>query len=187
MHSIETAPFWLDQTSSSPATKRRASTVFGAEKNVSAGVCSTMRPRCMSTISPATRLRFAEIVRRHHHLDAARRDGSHHVLDRLGGGRVEARGRFVEKENLRILGERAGERETLLFAAGQLAGRPLRDRFEPDQREQFGGPCALLAARDAGGVERIAQIGRGAAPQHRGALEDEGATGRGRLRSGRPR
>ena len=104
----------------------------------------------MSTISPAIRLRFAEIVRRHHDLDAARRDRAHHVLDRLGGGRIEACGRLVEEQNLRILGERARERQALLLAAGQLPRGPLGDRVQPDQREQFGGACALLGARNAG-------------------------------------
>src|SRR3954469_11739493 len=46
--------------------------------------------------------RLAEIVGRHHHLDAARRNGADDALDRLGGSGVEARGRLVEKQHGRI-------------------------------------------------------------------------------------
>src|SRR5262249_40858470 len=39
-----------------PAANRRASSVLGAEKKASAGPLSITRPRCTSTISPASRL-----------------------------------------------------------------------------------------------------------------------------------
>src|SRR5262245_27052672 len=61
----------------------------------------------------------AEIMRRHHHLDATRRDRPNDILDRLASGRIETRGRLVEEENLRLLGERACERKPLLLAAGE--------------------------------------------------------------------
>jgi hypothetical protein len=41
-------------------------------------------------------------------------------LDRLLGGAVEGRRRLVEDEDARALEDRAGNRQTLLFAAGQL-------------------------------------------------------------------
>src|SRR5262249_20229860 len=44
------------QTRSSPRMNRRASSVLGSAKNVSAAPLSITRPRCMSTISPARRL-----------------------------------------------------------------------------------------------------------------------------------
>src|SRR5262249_59759623 len=44
------------QSSNSPAVNRRASSVLGAEKKVSAGPISITRPRCTSTILPASRL-----------------------------------------------------------------------------------------------------------------------------------
>ena len=40
---------------------------------------------------------LAEIVCRHHYFDAARGDGADDVLDRLGGGGIETRGRLVEQ------------------------------------------------------------------------------------------
>jgi hypothetical protein len=47
-------------------------------------------------------------------------DGGEIGLDRLLGGAVERRGRFVEDEDARALQDRAGDRQTLLLAAGQL-------------------------------------------------------------------
>src|SRR5260221_7818200 len=43
--------------------------------------------------------RLAEIVGRHHHLDAARDDGTDHILERLGRRRIEACGRLVEEQH----------------------------------------------------------------------------------------
>ena len=87
-----------------------------------------MRPRCNSTISPPSAARLAEIVRGHHHLDAARGDVADDVFQRLGRGRIEARGRLVKKKNFRILRQRAGEREALLFAAGEPPRRAIGQR-----------------------------------------------------------
>src|SRR5262249_18147022 len=71
---------------------------------------------------PAARAsRLAEIVGRHHHLDAAQRARADDVLDRLGRGGVEARARLVEAEHLRRLGERARQRQPLLLAAGEFS------------------------------------------------------------------
>ena len=97
----------------------RASCVRGFAKNSDAGPFSIRRPRCSSTTSPASRLACAEIVRGHHHLDAARGDGAHDVLDRLGGGGIEAGGRLVEKQHFGIARQRARQRQPLLFAARQ--------------------------------------------------------------------
>src|SRR5262249_11944311 len=74
--------------------------------------------------------RFAEIVRRHHHLDPARSNDADDVLDRLGRGRVEARGRLVEQKNLRLLGESARERQPLLLSAGELSRGPAAEADE---------------------------------------------------------
>ena len=70
--------------------------------------------------------RLAEIVRRHHDLDAARGDRADDVLDRLGRGGIEARGRLVEKQHLRVARQRAGKRQPLLLAAGQAAAPAAR-------------------------------------------------------------
>ena len=67
--------------------------------------------------------RLAEIVGRHHHLDAARGDGANDVLDRLGGGGIEARGRLVEEQHGRIARQRAG-RAPAAAARRRTAGAP---------------------------------------------------------------
>ena len=89
--------------------------------------------------------RLAEVVCRHHHLDAARGDVADQILDRFRRGRIEARGRLVEEQDLRILGERACEREPLLLAAGELSRRPVAEAGEPDQRQQLGRRAACSA------------------------------------------
>src|SRR5215813_4027314 len=60
-------------------------------------------------------VRLAEVVRRHHDLDAGLGDRADDVLHRLGGGRIEARGRLVEKQNFRIARERPRQRKALLL------------------------------------------------------------------------
>src|ERR1043165_4474836 len=78
--------------------------------------------------------RLAEIVRRHHDLDAGLGDGADDVLDRLGGGGIEACGRLVEKQDLRIACQRPRQRKALLLAAGEPARRPVGDVREADLR-----------------------------------------------------
>ena len=41
------------------------------------------------------------------------------LLDLAGGDRVERRGRFVEQQHFRLQGDRAGDAQALLLAAGQ--------------------------------------------------------------------
>jgi putative molybdopterin biosynthesis protein len=118
---------------------------------------------------------FAEVMRRHDHLDAADGDGPDHVLDRFGRRRIEACGRLVEEEHLWVLGQRARECEPLLLAAGQLARRARAEPVEADQRQQLGDARFAGGARDRGSGERIADIGAGAASQHRRTTEETAA------------
>ena len=53
--------------------------------------------------------RLAEIVGGEHDLDAARDHRADHILDRLGGGGIEARGRLIEEKDFGIAGQRAGQ------------------------------------------------------------------------------
>src|SRR5262245_5226503 len=100
--------------------------------------------------------RLAEIVGGHYHLDAAHRDGADEILNGLGGGGIEARGRLVEEQDVRVLGERAGERQPLLLAAGEAPRRPRRESAEADEVEKLGDARRSLAARRAGRRQRIA-------------------------------
>src|SRR5262249_45294251 len=85
------------------------------------------------------------------------------------------RGRLGEQENLRFLGEGACERKPLLLAAGELARWPALEPGKTDERAEFEGVGSAPRARHAGGGERIADIARGAAAQHRRPLEHDGA------------
>ena len=163
-----------------------ASSDCGASKNCAAAPVSITRPRCSSTISPAMPSRFAEIVSRHHHLDAARGDGADDVFDRLGGRRIEARGRLVKEQHGGIFRERARQREPLLLAAGDTSRRPLRQSAEADERQQFGRARGALRARRACRGQRVADIARDAAAKHGGTLEHHGAPRRGRMRAAAP-
>ena len=114
-----------------------ASGVVGRSKNVAAGPLSMTRPRCMSTMSPASRrasprscVAITTLIRR---AAIARITSS----IGLGGGGVEARGRLVEEQHLRIAGERASKRQPLLLAAGQPPRRTIAQPGKSDQREQF--------------------------------------------------
>src|SRR5262245_4724241 len=122
--------------------------------------------------------RLAEIVRRHHHLDPAPSNGADDVLDRLGRGRIEARGRLVEQEKLRLLGESAREREPLLLAAGELSRRPAAEPGKTDDSGELVDAGSTLRPRHAGGRERITDVAGRAAAEHRRALEHDGAMGR---------
>src|SRR5260221_2933349 len=119
--------------------------------------------------------RLAEIMRRHHHLDAALDDGADHVLERLGRGGIETRRRLVEKQHGGIARQRAGEGKALLLAAGEAPRRTSAEPIQPDQAEQRRKPCVVLAAWNGGGPDRIADIAGSAAPEHGRTLEHDGA------------
>src|SRR5499433_2467844 len=118
-------------------------------------------------------LGFAEIVGRHYHFDAAHGHSANDVLDCLGCGRIEARGRLVQKENVRLLGKRARERQPLLLAAGKLSCRPAA---EADQGAELIQAPVARSALHAGGRERVADVAGGAAAKHHRALKHDGAS-----------
>jgi len=82
------------------------------------------------------------LVRDHHHGHALGRERYHdveHLVDHLG---VERRGRLVEQHGDGVHGERTGDRDALLLAAGQLARIFLGVRGEPDAIEPAACPVA---------------------------------------------
>ena len=119
-------------------------------------------------------LGLVQIMRRHHHLDAAPGDGADDIFDGLGRSRIEACRRFVEQQNLRLLGKRARERKPLLLAAGELARRARAEPIEAHERTEFAGARITLRARHAGGRQRITDVAGGAATKHHRALEHDG-------------
>ena len=68
-------------------------------------------------------------------------DGVQHLIDRL---RVERGRHFVEQHDVRVHGERAGNRHALLLAAGEFAGIALLLAFETDLLDQAEGPLLDL-------------------------------------------
>ena len=57
---------------------------------------------------------------------------------------VERRERLVEQQDARLDGERAGERDALLLAAGELLGIAVGDVLELDQRQHLGNARRLV-------------------------------------------
>ena len=78
-----------------------------------------------------------------------------HQLDELaehsiGGVLVEIAGRLVRQHQLRLVGERARDRDTLLLAARKLARTMVEPRAQAQRAEQFARPRLRLFARLAG-------------------------------------
>ena len=124
----------------------------------------------LSTASPSPALgrRLADdpaVAHRHHPLGGA---GDAHVVrhehDRLavgvalaqdrhdlaGGGGVEVAGRLVGEQDARAVDQRAGDRDALLLAAGEVAGDARGGVGEAEALEQLRRAAAGLAGRDAG-------------------------------------
>ena len=68
------------------------------------------------------------------------------LADQLG---VQRRGRLVEEHQLGPHGQRPGDRDALLLAAGQLRGVRVRLVRQPDPVQQLPGLLARLGLRDA--------------------------------------
>ena len=66
-----------------------------------------------------------------------------HLLAQLEVERAE---RLVEQQRGRAVDERAGERDPLLLAAGELAGTPALEPFEAHGAEHLADAAADLAA-----------------------------------------
>lgn len=81
------------------------------------------------------------------------------LLQRLAQAIVEGRQRFVEEQDLGIVGERAGQRHAL-----PLAARALRHRAvvvvgrKVGERKAFGGPLAPLLLAHAAALQRIGDV-----------------------------
>ena len=65
-------------------------------------------------------------------------------------GRVEVAGRLVGEQDARAVDERAGDRDTLLLTAGEVAGHTRRHLVEAETLEQICRAAPRLARRDAG-------------------------------------
>ena len=87
----------------------------------------------------------AHLVGDHEHRHPLLRQLAHHVEHVLDQLRVEGAGDLVEEHQLRIHGQRPGDRDALLLTAGK-PGRILVDLVgQPDPLEQLRGPLAGLS------------------------------------------
>ena len=69
-------------------------------------------------------LGFVEVRRRHQDGDALGQKLRQQLPELAARHRIDAGGRLVEHDHLRLVDQRAGQRELLLHAAGQLIGEP---------------------------------------------------------------
>src|SRR5262249_54386886 len=97
------------------------------------------------------------------------------ILADLGVERAEG---LVEQQQLRLDGERTGERDTLALAARELARQPVAEALEMDEAQQFLGPRldVLLPRTQAALLDRQAEgdvFGHGHVAKQRIVLEDE--------------
>ena len=131
---------------SSPRRYAAAFSVFGAVKNASAGVCSSTCPRCMKITSSARRRAWPRSCVVITTLVPAARMAGDDLLDRAGGGRIEARRRLVEEQHFGTQRPGARQRHALLLAAREHARRAVGEGCR-------GRPCAARRRR-AGAAPR---------------------------------
>ena len=67
--------------------------------------------------------------------------------DALAGGVIEIAGRLVAEQDLRVVGERAHDRDALLLAAGEPRRTMLGARREPDPRPADAAALSRARAR----------------------------------------
>ena len=78
-----------------------------------------------------------------------------HLLAQLEVERAE---RLVEQQHLRAVDDRAGERDALALAAGELRRLAVLVRREPDELERLGGAAAALGLLDLGDLEPVLDV-----------------------------
>src|SRR3954451_21153550 len=103
------------------------------------------------------RLRLVEVVRREHNRLAELAQRADRAPRDAARGRVEARGRLVEEDQLRVADERQPEVQAAQLAAGERARPHVLLALEPDQREHLVGVPGVRV--HAGEVrERLADL-----------------------------
>ncbi len=102
--------------------------------------------------------RLAEIVGREHHLDAARHHGLDDVFDRLGGRRVEARGRLIEQQRLALARALARDPQVLLLDEPTASLDPAATKAIEDVIRAVAarGIKVVLSTHDLGEARRLA-------------------------------
>ncbi len=157
---------------SSPARKRRQK---------SSGMTSAMRPGRGVMITSLGRQedRLLDLVRdEERHLPRPRPDRQDQLLNLLAGEGVERAERLVHEQHARIGGERPGNADALLHAAGELVDPLPREVGKPDEVEHRAGPRLALGPRHALHPQAEGDVLQHAEPGHQGvALEHHAAVG----------
>ena len=114
----------------------------------------------MRTIAPVAHhrdavgelLRLVEVVRRQQHRLAERAQRADHLPRRAPRGRVEARRRLVEEDEIGVADERDAEVEPALLAAGERLHARVALLVEPDELDHLVDVARLLvvAGEDRG-------------------------------------
>ena len=141
-------------------------------KTRSAGARSTSRPWCRNRTSSAEAARLSEVVRHHHDLRSRQRAiaATMRSISCVAPG-IEARGRLVEEQHLRVERPRAGEREALLLAAGEHARRTIGECAETDAGRARAGRGGRARRRARRRLQRVDDVGERRAAQHHRPLE----------------
>ena len=174
------------KSASSPATNRRASSVSGLVKKVAASLASTMRPRCISTMSPASRRaspRSCVAITTLMPRAATARITSSTALVAAGSRLAVGSSRNSTCGSLASARASASRccspPDSLRAGRSPSSARPTSASSSRSARGAFG-------ARHAGGGQRIAQVACGAAPEHHRPLEHDGAAVGRRVRASAP-
>ena len=93
-------------------------------------------------------LGLVHVVRRQHQRHPVPLEPEQPVPQHMPGLRVEARGRLVEEQDLRLVDQRAGDRQPALHAAGQRLDEAVGTVGEVRELEQLVGPLADHGARE---------------------------------------
>ena len=118
--------------------------------------------------------RLAQIMGGHHDLGAGTMDRLYQLFDGAGGRGIQARRRLVEEQHLRLQRPGARQGQALLLAAGEHAGRLMRERAEAGAPQDLGDPLPPLASAEPPQLEGEADISGCRAAQHDRALKDHG-------------
>ena len=98
-------------------------------------------------------LGFVHVGRADDHGDALRHHVVHDQPQVAARDRVDAKGRLVEQQDLRLVDQRTRQAELLLHAARQLAGQPVLERRKIGKFKQ------ALHARRTLGLRHLVQVG----------------------------
>ena len=122
--------------------------------------------------------RLVDVVGDEQHRRAARfPEAQHLVLHAHAREGVERAERLVEQQHLRVIDQRAGERDALGHAAGEMVRVGVGEGFQADEAHELVDLVALLAQHAARDQARLDVAADGEPGEQVGVLEDQAALG----------